>query len=136
VVRSDVCIRADEKCGASANNSQIGCCDGLKCLMVNFLPYCLPCYEPGHESSRCDSCKPPIYNCLDCINETNGLCGGPNNIKCCPMYGCAHINNNPGSFGHCLPKPWISLWSSKQDLVPNCDRHCWKSYPAIILWKL
>ncbi len=43
---------------------------------------------------------------LDCKNEAMGLCGGPNNIKCCPIYGCEREDNNDKtSFGKCLPYP-------------------------------
>jgi len=49
---------------------------------------------------QCIGCKPPTFKCLDCINDMNALCGGPNNVKCCPMYGCVRKDSNSESFGN------------------------------------
>jgi hypothetical protein len=33
-----------------------------------------------------------------------GQCGGPDNIKCCPMFGCDRTDDKT-SFGKCVPAP-------------------------------
>jgi hypothetical protein len=86
--KSEICISDGQYCGTTVNRSEMPCCDGLKCVMG--APHPLKCLQ----------C---IFKCLDCKNEINGLCGGPNDTKCCPMYGCTRNDTNPKSFGKCIP---------------------------------
>ena len=97
---SEVCIRDGEYCGivniTTSNMSKTPCCDHLKC--VTDAPH--PCPFCEHDK------QPHTFKCLDCTNEPNGICGGTNNIKCCPSFGCVRKNeNDKTSFGQCLPYP-------------------------------
>ncbi len=94
VSQSEICIEDGEYCGTTVSISKTPCCGGLKCVMD--APHPAPCHN----------CKPYTFKCLDCKNEAMGLCGGPNNIKCCPVYGCVREDeNDKTSFGKCLPYP-------------------------------
>jgi hypothetical protein len=94
VSQSEICIRDGEHCGTTVSISKTPCCGCLKCVMDAAHP--APC--------RGQDCKPYTFKCLDCNDEFNGLCGGPNNIKCCPISYCARKDeNDKTSFGKCLP---------------------------------
>ncbi len=63
-----------------------------------------PAYCP--DCKACRDCKPYNFKCLDCKNRPNELCGGPNNIKCCPAFECSNaFKTDKTSFGECLPYP-------------------------------
>ncbi len=90
VSQSEICIGDGEYCGTTVSISKTPCCGGLKCVL-----------DSPHGIPPCPNCKPWTLKCLDCNNE---LCGGPNNTKCCPMYGCTRTDDNT-SFGKCVPFP-------------------------------
>ncbi len=89
--KSEICISDGEYCGSTVSRSEMPCCGGFKCVM-----------DAPHPI-QCLGCKPLTFKCLDCKNEANGLCGGPNNMKCCPIYLCARNVTDPESFGKCMP---------------------------------
>ncbi len=94
VSQNEICLRDGEYCGTTVSISKTPCCGGLECVMD--APHPLQCHD----------CKPYTFKCLDCINEYQGLCGGPNNIECCPVYGCVRKDeNDKKSFGICLAYP-------------------------------
>ncbi len=100
---SEICLRDGEYCGNRSKTvrmSETSCCGGLKCVMDAPHPaYCSEC-------KICHDCGDVTFKCLDCKDEPNVLCGGPNNIKCCPAFGCVREDENDKiSFGKCLPYP-------------------------------
>ncbi len=89
VSQGEICLRDGEDCGSTFSTPNTSCCGALKCVMV--VPHPIPCLVS----------KPCTFKCLDCNNE---LCGGPNNIKCCPVYECDRTDDK-ASFGKCVPIP-------------------------------
>ncbi len=93
VSQSEICIGDGEYCGTSVNISKTPCYGGLKCVL-----------DAPHGIPPCSNCKPWTLKCLNCKNEAMGQCGGPDNIKCCPMFGCDRTDDKT-SFGKCVPFP-------------------------------
>jgi hypothetical protein len=87
--KAEVCIRDGQQCDHYVDSSQNRCCDGLKCVVDG--PHTI---VPSIET----------FLCLNCENKTNGLCGGPNDIKCCPIFGCVRNDTNQKSYGKCIEK--------------------------------
>ncbi len=90
VSQSEICLRDGEYCGTIFNISKTPCCGSLNCAM-----------DAPHPA-LCSDCT---LRCLDC-KTWSGLCGGPNNIKCCPGFECVLKDKNDKiSSGKCQHYP-------------------------------